>query len=352
MVFGLVIALLLLAFMFVELIKDYFWTYDLAAATYSCFLTLFMIPKKITNNLTEYDYFELENAYNDTKDEHRKLRERFLSTISLIDEGVIFYENDYSEVFLSDRAEELFGTPKSLKFKEHLNSIDPSDRNEYQKTIEHISSRSNNYKLKYRVIRNNQRFWVEEKGEFITVSNKKSIIAVIRPLDTNVFKETSYFAIDSLYTEDKMYPLLKDLLNNHKKFSFIVFELSNIPEINRKYGRIAGNLLMNDYLKFIKTTYQKEVSKVFRLSGIVFAMVIDDDASYEDFHKALISKQSLLYNLKIQIAGVDDMIKPNFGVVNYGGNKSTEINNIISIANKLLDEAKESNRRNYAVFGE
>ena len=352
MIFGLVIALLLLAFIFIEIIKDYIWAYDIASVLYSLYLTLFMIPKKITNNLTEYDYFELENAYSDAKDEHEKLRERFLSTISLIDEGVIFYENNYTEVFLSDRAEELFGTGKSLKFKEHLNSIDPSDRAEYQKTIEHISSRSNNYKLKYRVIRNNQRFWVEEKGEFITVSSKKSIIATIRPLDTNVFKETTYFAIDSLYTEDKMYPLLKDLLATHKKFSFIVFELSNIPEINRKYGRVAGNLMMNDYLKYIKTTYQKEVSKVFRLSGICFAMVIDDDASYVDFHKALITKQSLLYNIKIQIAGVDDVIKPNFGVVNYSGNKTTEINNIISIANKLLEEAKESNRRNYAVFGE
>lgn len=351
-IIGVLLSASLLLFMFVPALKNYLFIFDIYSTLYVFIVALFMIPKKITKNLTEYDYFELDNAYEDMKNEHEKLRERYLSTISLIDEGVIFYENNFNDVFLSDRAQELFGGESSLSLNDHSMSVDPSDRAEYKRTIEHLSKRSNQYSLKYRVIRGKQRFWVEEKGNFIDVGNKKSIIATIRPLDPSVFKETSYFEIDSLYQEDKMYPAIKDLISVHKPFSFILFELSNIPEINEKYGRAVGSLMMNDYIKYMKSSYQKEVTKMFRISGLKFAMIIDDDSYYQDFHKSLISNGSLIYNIKIQIAGIKDVVKPNFGVINYSSNRQIDSRELVKLAERCLEEAKESNRRNYSIFGE
>ena len=351
-IIGVLLSASLLLFMFVPALKNYLFIFDIYSVLYIFIVALFMIPKKITKNLTEYDYFELDNAYEDMKNEHEKLRERYLSTISLIDEGVIFYENNFNDVFLSDRAQELFGGESTLSLNDHSMSVDPSDRAEYKRTIEHLSKRSNQYSLKYRVIRGKQRFWVEEKGNFIDVGNKKSIIATIRPLDPSVFKETSYFEIDSLYQEDKMYPAIKDLISVHKPFSFILFELSNIPEINEKYGRAVGSLMMNDYIKYMKSSYQKEVTKMFRISGLKFAMIIDDDSYYQDFHKSLISNGSLIYNIKIQIAGIKDVVKPNFGVINYSSNRQIDSRELVKLAERCLEEAKESNRRNYSIFGE
>ncbi|MCR5741915.1 MAG: GGDEF domain-containing protein [Gammaproteobacteria bacterium] len=351
-IIGLVLALSILLFIFIPILKDYSYAYVIYTNLYSVFLAITLLPKKISNNLTEYDYFELETAYKDNKDELEKLRQRYISTISLIDEGIIFYENGFEDVFLSDRAQELFGGEKGLKFSEHLESIEASDRYEYKKTIEQISKKSNSYVIKYKVVRDNRSFWVEEKGEFINVSNKKSIIATIRPLDRSIFRKTSYFDIDSLYTEERLYTHLKEMLNEHKSFSFIMFELTNIPEINTKYGVEAGNFMMNDYIRYLKASYQKDINKMFRVTGLKFAMIIEDSADYNDFHKALISKTSLLYNIKIQITGVKDTIKPNFGVINHRGDKATKPEDLISLANRELEEAKGSSRRNYAVFGE
>ena len=352
LILGIIIASSLFAFMYIEVLKDYAFIFDAYSLVYIVIIALFMIPKRITKNLTEYDYFELDNAYEDMKNEHEKLRERYLSTISLIDEGVIFYENNFNDVFLSDRAQELFGGESSISLKDHSLSVDASDRSEYLRIIEHLSKRSNQYSLKYRVIRGNQRFWVEEKGNFIDVGNKKSIIATIRPLDPTVFKETSYFDLDSLYKEEKMYPVVKDLIALHKPFTFVLFELSNIPEINEKYGFPVGSLMMNDYIKYMKSTYQKEITKMFRLSGLKFAMIIDDDSYYQDFHKSLVSNGSLIYNIKIQIAGIKDVVKPNFGVINYSSSRQIDSRELVKLAERCLDEAKESSRRNYSIFGE
>ena len=352
LIIGLIFASSIFAFMYVDFLKDYLFVFDIYSLIYVVLIALFMIPKKITKNLTEYDYFELDNAYEDMKNEHEKLRERYLSTISLIDEGIIFYENNFNDVFLSDRAQELFGGDSSKTLKDHSLSVDASDRSEYLRTIEHLSKRSNQYSLKYRVVKGGQRFWVEEKGNFIDVGNKKSIIATIRPLDPTVFKETSYFDIDSLYKEEKMYPVIKDLVSLHKPFSFVLFELSNIPEINAKYGFPVGSLMMNDYIKYMKSTYQKEVTKIFRLSGLKFAMIIDDSYNYQEFHKSLVSNGSLIYNIKIQIAGIKDVVKPNFGVLNYSSSRQIDSRELVKLAERCLDEAKESNRRNYSIFGE
>ena len=352
LILGVVVASLIFAFIYVPFLKDYLYAYDALCLVYIIIIAIFMIPKRITKNLTEYDYFELDNAYEDIKNEHEKLRERFLSTISLIDEGIVFYENNFNDVFLSDRAQELFGGESSVSLKDHSLSVDAGDRAEYLRTIEHLTKRSNQYSLKYRVVRGGQRFWIEEKGNFIDVGNKRSIIATVRPLDPSVFKETSYFDIDSLYGEDKMYPVLKDLISLHKPFVFVLFELSNIPEINEKYGRSVGSLMMNDYIKYMKSTYQKEVLKIFRLSGLKFAMIIDDESCYADFHKSLVSNGSLIYNIKIQIAGIKDVVKPNFGVIKYGSSRQIDSRELVKLSERCLEEARESNRRNYSIFGE
>ena len=118
LILGIVVASSLFAFMYIEVLKDYAFIFDAYSLVYIVIIALFMIPKRITKNLTEYDYFELDNAYEDMKNEHEKLRERYLSTISLIDEGVIFYENNFNDVFLSDRAQELFGGESSISLKD------------------------------------------------------------------------------------------------------------------------------------------------------------------------------------------------------------------------------------------
>lgn len=352
MTFGLLLSLSYLAFVFIPVLAGYVWVYDIVTLSYTLFLSITFVPKKITQNLTEYDYYELEKSYDDMKDEKEKLRERYLSTISLVDEGVIFYENNFNDVILSDRAHEIFGGAASLPMSDHVLSVDSLDRVDYQKAIERVSQKVAAYEVKYRVTRDNRTFWVLERGHFIDVSGKKSIIAVVRPLDVSVYKETSYFDVDSLYTEEKMYPIISDLISSHRPFSLVYFELSNIPDINKNYGRAVGNLMMNDCIRYLKSNYAKDINRMFRIAGIRFVMIIDDMRAYEDFHKALLSNGSMIYNIKIQIAGIKDVVKPNFGVVNYSGSKIIPSDELVKLAERTLEQAIEATRRNYSIFGE
>ena len=349
---GILASLSYLLFKFIPALNNYMVYYLLVDILIIIFEALFLFPKKVTKNITEYDYFDLEKSYYSLKDDKEKLRQRFLSTISLIDEGMIFYENGNKDVILSDFAYEIFGGKQSLTLEEHALRINQIDRGEYLNTIRNISKKNLSYEIKYRITKNDEIFWVLERGHYIGVDNKKSIIATIKPLDVKLYKSTSYFDIDSLYGEDKMYPILKELRDTKKPYSFIYFELTNIPTINAKYSREVGSLMMNDYLKLIKNRYQRDINKFYRISGIRFIFLIDNQRDYEEFHRDLINNQSELYNTRIQISGIKDVIVPNFGVVNIQGNKPVDSLDLYKLATRLLDEAVESNRRSYSIFGE
>ena len=349
---GVFLCLLYLLFVFVEAIKPYSWIYGIVIAICICAYSFFFIPKKVTKNITEYDYFELEKTYLDLKDDREKLRQRFLSTISLVNEGIIFYENGTKDVILSDYAHEVFGGKQNTSLEEHAQSIIELDREEYLRTIERVSKHQMVYEIKYRINKNGSHVWVLEKGHFIGVESKRSIIATIMPLDVNSYKKTSYFDIDSLYSEEKMYPFLKQVTDSHKAFTFITIELTNIKTINEKYGREVGNLMMNDYIRYLKNLYQPDITKFFRITGIRFVMIIDDYKTYEDFHRSLTSIQSDLYNIKINVSGIKDVVRPKFGVVNVMGAKSIDSLNLYKLGIRLLEESIESNRRNYTIFGE
>ena len=81
-------------------------------------------------------------------------------------------------------------------------------------------------------------------------------------------------------------------------------------------------------------------------------MIIDDYKTYEDFHRSLTSIQSDLYNIKINVSGIKDVVRPKFGVVNVMGAKSIDSLNLYKLGIRLLEESIESNRRNYTIFGE
>jgi len=352
MIIGLFVVALYFCFKYMDFLLsyiDYYLAFDVLMIVV---FSMTFIPKKVTKNITEYDFFELEKSYDDLKDDREKLRQRYLSTVSLIDEGVVFYENGCKDVILSEHAHDIFGGKQSRTLEEHLESIYEVDRDEYNKTIERTSKKQMTYEIKYRIKKNEGSAWVLERGHYIGVESKRSIIGVVTTLDIRCYKMTGYFDVDSMYQEDKMYPKLKELIDEKKPFTFVMFELSNIKEINEKYSREIGSLMMNEYIKFLKNYYQKDISKMFRISGIRYVMIIDDYKVYDDFHRDLTMPQSEIYNHKIQIANIKECVVANFGIVNLSGNKQIESTKLVNVANSSLDEAIESNRRNYAIYGE
>jgi hypothetical protein len=81
-------------------------------------------------------------------------------------------------------------------------------------------------------------------------------------------------------------------------------------------------------------------------------MIIDDDLTYDNFHRSLVDPKSELYNIKLHIATIKDTIKPNFGVVNVSQMSNIEPKDLLKISERTLEDAKESSRKDFAIFGE
>ena len=354
-ILGMVVLLGYLPFkFFVPILKNYMILYLSLVLVVIVLNALFFIPKKVTKNLTEYDVLELENAYKECEEEVDSLKTNFLTMIELMNEGTILYQDKGRKPLLSSKAKELFpNETKDTSLKEHSERLYFDDREIYFKTISRVSSKNQKYEIKYRVVRDKDVIWVQETGQYVlTNSGDETIIATVMPLDISIFNKTGYIIIDSMKTKDNLITSLTDVLRSSKQFTLALFELSNIVEINEKYGREVGNLMINEYIKIIKNQYAYDSKEIFRITGIRFALIITDDRIYDAFHKAVIDNNSLIYNTKIPIAEIKEIVKPKFGVVNISGARTSDPTNVLNYAEQLLKESKESTRKNYTIFGE
>ena len=62
------IYLLYLLFVFIDVLKPYSWIYGIVVAILINSYSFFFMTKKVTKNITEYDYFELEKTYLELKE--------------------------------------------------------------------------------------------------------------------------------------------------------------------------------------------------------------------------------------------------------------------------------------------
>ena len=312
----------------------------------------FRMKVKITKNITEFDYFELETDFDNLKIDYENLRQKFVNSIDLMVEGVIFYENGKKNIILSSNATNMLELSKSeYTYSEYVELIDKSDVELYESTISKVSRKLPNYKLKYRILVNNEPLWFEETGRLTTDGKNESIIATLKGIDLKLFPETSIHEIDSVPVESKMVPILTEYTENHTPFYLVMLHLTNIPAINKKYGRDVGNIMIAEYIRKMRMNYSKNVNTIFRISGIQFAVIITDKNRYMELHRVLVNGGEAL-NIPLSVTSSKDMITPNLGIVEYNGTRNITADEIIAIANKSLDEAINSNKKNYSIFGE
>jgi GGDEF domain-containing protein len=129
-----------------------------------------------------------------------------------------------------------------------------------------------------------------------------------------------------------------------------MLHLTNIPDVNKRFGRDVGNLMIAEYVKNMRYHFAREKHTLFRITGIQFALVIKDDLKYQNLHRALTSGGDLI-NLKLSIGGIQQIIYPNLGIVKHDPWSKIDINDLISLSNKALEEAISDNKNNYSIFG-
>jgi len=306
---------------------------------------------KVTKNLTDYDFFELEKQLEEVNQTSELLRKRFIHSIDLLSEGLIFYESDYSGLYITDYAKNLIDTDQNqMDMETYLNLIHDDDQKSYLQTIKKLNEKVNVYEVKYRIRTKDTYAWIIEKGKLFKYNKKDHIIATMKPVNLKLFPDTMIDVLDSLPYEDDLTKTISSLSKNKQTFYLVMLHLTNIPDVNKRFGRDVGNMMIAEYVKNMRYHFAREKNTLFRITGIQFALVITDDLKYQNLHRALSSGGDLI-NLKLSIGGIQQIIYPNIGIVKHDPWSQMSINDLLSLSNKALEEAISDNKNNYSIFG-
>ncbi len=307
---------------------------------------------KITQNLTDYDFFELEKELDEVKGVSDLLRLRFINTIGLLGEGLIFYETGLEMMFITERAAEIIGTKNNeMSVDEYMAHMHEEDKNQYIQTLKKTNKKSPNYEMKYRINKNNSSLWVVEKGKLFDHDGKEFIVSSIKGIDIKLFPETLIHELDTLPDESQLTQVLVQARKDKEAFYMVLMHLTNIPDINRRFGRDVGNLMIAEYIKKMRYHFAREHNSIFRITGIEFALIIKEEQKYEVLKRALLSGGDLI-NLRLNIGGIQQIVYPNVGIVRHDPWSNYEVNDFLNLGNKALEEAIRNNKKNYSIFGE
>jgi len=307
---------------------------------------------KITQNLTDYDFFEMEKELDELKQTSELLRLRYIATINLLHEGLLFYNDNLDGWFASEQFAKISGIAKSeMTLEEYEALIHPDDQGQYHATIKKASKKIPTFDIKYRINREGSFIWVEERGHIFEYEKKTQVISAIKGIDIKLFPETLIHEIDSLPTEQGMFQYLSQTFKEPESFYLVMIQLTNIPDINSRFGRDVGNLMIAEYIKKMRYHFAKDINSIFRITGIQFALIIKEQKKYDVLNRALQSGGDLI-NLTINIGGIQQVVYPNLGIIKHEPWSTHSLTEFVGFANKSLDEAIRNPKKNYAVFGE
>ncbi len=339
-----------LTFLPVDVVKSYF-PYALYFFVVLYGIT-FKNKIKVTQNLTDYDFFELEKELDETKSTSELLRLRYISTISLLSEGLIFYDEDLSGLFVTEQFLQITNSKENtISMENYVSQIHKDDQQSFLQILKKANKKNPTYEMKYRIQRNGGYVWVEEKGKVFEFDKKNQIIGVVRGIDIKLFPDTAIHEIDSLPQEPQLYQYLNQIMKETEPFYLIMIHLTNVPDINSRFGREVGNLMIAEYIKKMRYHFAKDVNSIFRITGIQFALIIKEQRKYDILYRALQSGGELV-NLALNIGGIQQIVYPNLGIIKHDPWSTYSMNELFNLSNKALNEAITNIKRNYSIFGE
>lgn len=292
---------------------------------------------------------ELSQALND----YESLRLKYIQTLKLASDGFYYIDLDNKTIWLSEVSLKMLGLKNEmLLIEDFYKYIHKEDLPSLLGSLSSLTKRKVSFKTRYRFLKGNHYLWLEDEGIRIFEDNHQNII--MGKFKLSEAKNYSYLGledIDGLKTEKEIFAHLESLFNNGKTFELALFELSNIPDINKKYGRDVSNMLMNEYVKKLKGSFLSESSEIFRISGLVFAVTIIDPRKMELLRSGLLKDPEFL-NLEMNYGAVNLKMEVFLGVAS-SYKDAKEAKEIFEFSNKALSVARHKDfKLNVCYYGD
>jgi len=255
----------------------------------------------------------LKKEHESVKERSELLRQRFITMLDLFDDGIAFRTDDDMMYGTGQYLNLIPFDTNEFSFESFLLKMHPDDRTPYLETVEKTSTKKPKYNTHYRIKNDKEYLWVKEKGIRMKHQKKTMFITMVKGLDVKKYPETNVDVLNLLAIDRAYYEHLQEMNKKKTPFTIVAFELSNIPNINRRYGRDIGDLMMGEFLSKLAYHFLKDIHSVFRLTGIRFAMVITDHRKLEMLKRALENGGDLV-NYAMQFGHVRESVYPSFGI--------------------------------------
>ncbi|MFP4078697.1 MAG: diguanylate cyclase domain-containing protein [Candidatus Izemoplasmataceae bacterium] len=314
--------------------------------------SLFMFDLKgvMKRDLEHEKLNTLKKEYKQLANRSEMLRKRFISMLDLLEDGVLFRMEDGS-MFMTDVARAYLGFDSNeLAYDDFLNGIHPDDLEAYKALSERKAHKKGHYTAHYRVVKHHQTHWVKEKGVQVEHEKRTMTIALVQSLDVKKYPKTNVEVLNQLQIDQALFEYLQSRNSEEKPYTLLYFELSNIPHINREYGRDIGDLMMGEFISKLIYHFIGDAKAVFRITGIRFAMVIRDQRKYGMLKRAL-EEGGDLVNYTMSFGGVRESVYPYFGIHTVTVFEEP-VDEIAARAEKALTIAlDDTTQENYFVIG-
>ncbi len=264
---------------------------------------------------SDFSLVAIERELLAAKEELESLRLKYIATLDLADVGLYYIDLDERYLWGSEKFVEQTGLASNvINFEDYQKYIYQDDLNSYLGTLSSLTVRKQTFKTRYRLLINGQYVWVDDRGKRIFEDKASNIIlGSLNVVETSTYSKTGSDIVDSLKTEKELYYHLSELLKANKTFQIALFELANIPEVNKTYGRDIGNMLISEYVKKLKTSFMSESSEIFRISGLVFAVSLVDPRKMELLRTGVKNNPKFL-NLEINYGAISTEVEVFLGV--------------------------------------
>lgn len=235
----------------------------------------------------------MEKDLSEAQGELDLIRSRFTTLLYKTNDGIFFNNITNHSIWLNDiLVEKLSLNGNSLDSQEFYSNMHPDDIALYQNVLN--SNRGEDYEVTYRYNTGSYYVYVKEVGQKIVQNNAVEFSGIMNVIDDFRFEKTNTI-LDSIGTEAELMNRYKQLLSDENTVFMVAhFCVASIPEINEKYGRPVGNMMLSQYVAYIKKNYVTN-NYIYRVSGLEFVAFITSYNRMEALKNSLINEEKILH---------------------------------------------------------
>lgn len=298
----------------------------------------FMIGEK----KTDLNLLGIEKQLKTTEEEFDSLQEKFIATLEVSSEGLMYRDIDEETCWISDSLkEELEFNSNEVNVQDYLKLIQPDDLNSYLLKINQLSPSNPVMNMKYRVFIRGIYHWFEDTTKRVFLDEKAMLVSSIKPVNSKHFMASNIEELDKLGDESELMVKLDQVIDSSQYFHLAILKVKNLKHINETHGRALGNIALAEYVKKIKKSLTEEEGEMFRVSGSSFAVIVSDQRRLTLLRKGSQERDKYL-NMKMTYGSVtfDLEIFAGISIINNDGYNPQEMVEAAKQALKVAENPK------------